>query len=263
MVQERCQKPVDVIAHSMGGVVARAAISLFRAPVRRTVFIGTPHFGAANAYKILHPDHTLDPLQGLGWWERIVAHGLWRRVVPTAGGERTIGKQLRAISPYLDSLYELLPDDNYLSDGRAFLTFSSDRDGQGSPPPITSATYYVEAAPASPWSHELSMAAHRAMEFKRRLGRHLPVKSLVVYSRSLMTAGRIEWRESNEASEEAARAGVCVYRWRSQTVKEPGDGVVTAFSAVAGCDTCLEVEDTHLGLPNNPEVHEGIASFLN
>src|SRR5918997_6412621 len=45
---------VDIISHSMGGIIARAA---YRngAPIKRAAYIGCPHLGSPLAYFILHP----------------------------------------------------------------------------------------------------------------------------------------------------------------------------------------------------------------
>jgi pimeloyl-ACP methyl ester carboxylesterase len=51
----RCDdEGVDIISHSMGGIIARAA-SLNGAPIRRAAYIACPHLGSPLAYFILHP----------------------------------------------------------------------------------------------------------------------------------------------------------------------------------------------------------------
>ena len=47
---------VDIIGHSMGGIITRAASTLYRAPVRRAIYIACPHTGSPLAYFILHPE---------------------------------------------------------------------------------------------------------------------------------------------------------------------------------------------------------------
>src|SRR5215217_4706817 len=47
---------VDVINHSMGGLVTRAAALQYRAPIIRTVYIASPHYGSPLSYFGLHPE---------------------------------------------------------------------------------------------------------------------------------------------------------------------------------------------------------------
>ncbi len=91
-------------------VVVRAAISLHHAPVRRTVYIAAPHFGSAKAYLALHPAHRLDIFKR--WDLRLVANRIWRRIARKVGGTQGLEKQLKSIGTQLQSLYELLPDEN-------------------------------------------------------------------------------------------------------------------------------------------------------
>lgn len=49
---------VDAVCHSMGGFVVRAAI-MNHAPIKRTVYIASPHYGNPEAYFALNPEiHT-------------------------------------------------------------------------------------------------------------------------------------------------------------------------------------------------------------
>jgi pimeloyl-ACP methyl ester carboxylesterase len=45
---------VDIISHSMGGIIARAAY-IYGTPIRRAAYIACPHLGSPLAYFILHP----------------------------------------------------------------------------------------------------------------------------------------------------------------------------------------------------------------
>jgi len=51
-------KQVDIVAHSLGGLVARYYINEAGGAqnVRRLVMVGVPHFGSVDAYSALHPD---------------------------------------------------------------------------------------------------------------------------------------------------------------------------------------------------------------
>jgi len=63
-------RQVDIMAHSMGGIVARIYIQELggAARVKRLVTMGTPHLGSA---------HTLDVMdEGWGFWRNLIAGGL-------------------------------------------------------------------------------------------------------------------------------------------------------------------------------------------
>jgi pimeloyl-ACP methyl ester carboxylesterase len=47
---------VDIVNHSMGGFVTRAASLQYGAPIKRAVYIGSPHYGCPLSYFALHPD---------------------------------------------------------------------------------------------------------------------------------------------------------------------------------------------------------------
>ena len=47
---------IDIVCHSMGGFVARAAYK-HGAPIKRTVYIASPHFGNPLAYFALNPEN--------------------------------------------------------------------------------------------------------------------------------------------------------------------------------------------------------------
>jgi len=51
MLAETGARQIDVVAHSMGGLATRwYLVTHDRAPVRRTVFLGTPHHGTVTAH---------------------------------------------------------------------------------------------------------------------------------------------------------------------------------------------------------------------
>jgi pimeloyl-ACP methyl ester carboxylesterase len=54
------QNGVDIINHSMGGFVTRAAVMIYGAPIKHTVYIASPHYGCPLSYFGLHPDIPFD-----------------------------------------------------------------------------------------------------------------------------------------------------------------------------------------------------------
>ena len=78
----------DIVAHSMGGLIARIFIQSGdnAKHVERLITMGTPHQGSANVFK------TLDG--GWGWWQNMLARGLG---------------QIRSTVLTFPSIFELLP----------------------------------------------------------------------------------------------------------------------------------------------------------
>jgi pimeloyl-ACP methyl ester carboxylesterase len=78
----------DIVAHSMGGIIAKLWLSQSQADhrVRALVTLGTPFLGSASTFK------TLD--DGWGFWANLLAHGL---------------DSVRATTLTFPSVYELLP----------------------------------------------------------------------------------------------------------------------------------------------------------
>lgn len=82
------KKKIDIIAHSMGGFIARIYIQKLGGSerVHNLLFLGTPHRGSANVFK------TLD--QGWGFWKNLAAGGLG---------------SVREVMLTFPSVYQLLP----------------------------------------------------------------------------------------------------------------------------------------------------------
>ena len=68
-----CWDGVDIVNHSMGGVITRAARELHGAPILRSAYIASPHNGALDAYLALHP------AIGLPFFDRSSRSRFWRR----------------------------------------------------------------------------------------------------------------------------------------------------------------------------------------
>jgi len=79
---------IDIIAHSMGGIVAKLWMAEHNAAARVATFVtlGTPHRGSASTFK------TLDG--GFGFWQNLAAHGV---------------TGVRETALTFPSFYELLP----------------------------------------------------------------------------------------------------------------------------------------------------------
>jgi pimeloyl-ACP methyl ester carboxylesterase len=234
-------KDVDVISHSMGGLVARAAIQLFQAPIQRSVYVVAPHFGAPLAYFGLHSEVGLT----LGLLVSMVGNAMWGRFLRLPGDERRLDEQLHWVATRLPSVYEMLPDEFYLTHQHPMVTLQS---GLISTAVIGPAdTYWV-----NPTSRFLDAThcqqAQEAMSFKRQLGSELAGRKLVLYSDTEVTPDHV------------------VHRWnrfgRPYDSGQHGDESVPVASAGAGLRDAVRVRGTHEGLPNSQETHRLIAQFL-
>ena len=86
-------RPIDIVAHSMGGLVATIYIQKYAAEqrVRNFVAMGTPFFGAVKAIRALA--------------EGFAVFGVENFLVVSAGSEGTVYRVFAS----MDSIYELLP----------------------------------------------------------------------------------------------------------------------------------------------------------
>jgi hypothetical protein len=227
----------------MGGIVTRAAIQLFQAPIRRAVYITSPHHGAPLAYFALHTRIRLTSVLGL--FMSMVGGAMWERRLRQPGDEQRLEDQLHWVAIRLASMYELLPDEFYLTEPHPLVLLQTGL----RPTPVV-------GAPDTYWRHPVSRfadssqcrRAEEAMAFKSQLGGELPERKLVVYSDTEATPDRV------------------VYRWnlfgRPYDSGQHGDECVPAPSASAGLQDAVWVPGTHEGVPNSGATHRLIARFL-
>ena len=111
VLEARGGEEVDVLSHSMGGLVARVAGLLFGAPLRRCIYLACPFFGAGKAYFNLHPGQTLQLVDNL----------LLNRLISRFSPETLLNRDqtLRQCFQSWPSLFELLPDGHAFSQGWA------------------------------------------------------------------------------------------------------------------------------------------------
>ncbi len=231
---------VDLINHSLGGFVARAAIKLYQAPVERVVYIASPHHGVVKAYFALHPDlrtALVDEfitgfVPGLYW--------NWLKTMPNVVFTERWLMRLLADFP---SLYELLPDRFYFEGGQNLLVDTTRQPSE--PVRGLEETYYRHE-----WQLPLAQQARvrEAMNFKEELGPDLPEEqNLVIYADSLPTPAQTNFSGRLEHP-------------RSLAI---GDGTVTAPSAAPGDQAQgIIIEGLHSKLPSLPATHRAIRDFL-
>lgn len=167
---------VDVICHSMGGLITRYARKS-GAPIKKSIYLASPHYGSHKAYMMLHPmlaDYTaktfIDDVAG----SKLKKHYLsW-----VSSGLGNPSDQLKKFVKDFPSLYELLPDMFYFKNQPLV---NGIRD--------FAQTYY-QKNPTGPWQFPKTQLyqVYRGMVFKAYLGKDLPgTPNLVIYSDSVKT----------------------------------------------------------------------------
>jgi|SRR5215204_1397997 len=189
---------VDVINHSMGGLVTRAAALQYGAPIIRSVYIASPHYGSPLSYFGLHPGIGHDvgfskffhqpPIENklnlsLAMASRNNEDSIEEEeddsstaIALTTTANASLHPQLKQIFRNFPSMYELLPDFYYLQ--KRPLLYAD-----------TTAIYGVENTYFNndwKFSEEYAVSmAMQAMKFKKeKLGEKLPGKkenNLVIY----------------------------------------------------------------------------------
>jgi pimeloyl-ACP methyl ester carboxylesterase len=240
---------VDVINHSMGGLVTRAAAKLFSAKIRRTVYITSPHFGSPKAYFILHPRIEFSVFGN--FFKSVIGDLAWKwylhKLIDTENNN--LEKEITDLARRLDSVYELLPDKYYLDHGHPLVIRKSLK--EDIPVLGLESTYYTAQCRFP--SPELQDKIRRAMQFKEELGDSLPGKeNLVIFSDTEETYDHITYLE---------KAGWHFGRYGDSGQK--GDLLVPVDSATLNNPaSSWKVSGTHNGVPNSLETSQVIKAFL-
>jgi len=240
---------VDIVTHSMGGLVTRAAAKLYSAPIRRTVYIASPHCGSPKAFFLVHRKMRFSVFGG--FFGNLIGDLVWRwylhRLAPI--GSINLEKEIKGMACQLDSVFELLPDRFYFERNHAVVIRR--RPGRDFPVGGLEATYYT--GPARLPSSLCQDRARRAMAFKEELGGTLPGnENLVIYSDCEKTddqvvyPGRVWW----------------LLGWYRDSGQR-GDSIVPVNSATLNNPAAASrVWGTHIGVPNSEEATTLIREFL-
>lgn len=242
---------VDLVCHSMGGLVTRAAAILNGAApkIRRTAYLASPHYGAPKAYFVLHPSIDFNVVEG--FFYGLIADVIWKLYIQGPEDEKTIELEMRKLAEQMDSVFELLPDQFYL-DKNVLIT---DRYiGTSYPIHGLPGTYYSNDWK---WPDPLATKVKVAMALKAALGGTVPGDedtTLVLYSNTEPTLDAINYYHQFGSGFGSPRS----------SDPNNGDQTVPARSATAN-DTAPNrdsVPGEHVALVNNPPTHLKVGRFL-
>lgn len=233
-------RQVDIINHSMGGIITRAALRLYNAPVQRVVYIGSPHYGSTKAYFALHPDTVGGIIDEFvkdflpGWyWDLLKA-------LPNVF---LVQEWLIRLIAGFPAIYELLPDEFYLDD-TSYLLLDNSRE-LNRPILGVEETYF-----RNPWQMPPVRQAkiRQALEFKAALGADLPgEQNLVIFAGSLPTYTFASYHN---------------HRLEHPQKVSNGDFTVTSNSArPVKATEQVQIDVPHSKLPTSEEVHQAILQF--
>jgi len=240
---------VDVVSHSMGGLVTRAAAKLYSAPIRRTVYITSPHFGSPKVFFILHQKIKFSVFGD--FFRSVMGELAWRWYLHRLAYTENINleEEIKSLACQLDSVFELLPDRFYFEHNHLVVI----RKAIAGDFPISEleSTYYSGQSKFP--SSECQDRAKEAMAFKEELGATLPgQENLVIYSDSEKTIDQIIYPE---------RVWWRFGRYRDSGQK--GDSLVPVNSATLHNPTAARrVQGTHIGVPNSLETALLVKEFL-
>jgi len=253
---------VNIISHSMGGIIARAAYR-YGAPIRRIAYIACPHLGSPVAYFILHPQ--IDSRRFIGSaYHNYPIVGHWQRNDTRNNIEprKTLYHRRKELFVKFPSIYELLPDESYLS--RKAVLFA---DGK---PVLGAEDTYLR----NDWAfkeEDMRTGVINAMEFKRELVEELPGQDvLLVCGSNQLTCDAIHYRTSYHPSITERRASYLMQCGFSLPYDsgQGGDGYVPITSAMASISGALAysnsvfIPEAHAVLPNAKPTIEAISRFL-
>ena len=264
----KCDDGVDIISHSMGGIIARAA-SLNGAPIRRAAYIACPHLGSPLAYFILHPQ--IDSRRFIGSaYHNYPSSTYWQPPNNDTNNNnnniehrKTLYHRRKKLFVKFPSMYELLPDESYLRNRSILLT-------DGKPESGAEDTYLK-----NDWAFkekDMRTGVINAMEFKRQLGEKLPQLQdvLLVCGTNQLTCDTIHYRTSYHASITERRPSYLMQQGFSLPYDsgQGGDGYVPVTSAMASISgtpadsNSVFIPEAHTVLSNAKATIEALGRFL-
>ena len=233
------ERSVDVICHSMGGLVTRAAMRIWAAKVARTIYIASPHYGAPKAFGFLHPTIKKVPF---------AADLILRRATNFAGVHDTLDDAVRDLVRNIKSAFELLPDRFYFDRQASIADVGYLMDNPVKGVDETYKTHPASKLAPTPFVEE-------AMNFKEELTDTPPGRHYVLASNTETTFNHADI--STELASNTPTGG-----YLETTGPTPnGDGTVPALSA-RGNSYYTDVHGSHADVPNMRYTFWHIALYL-
>jgi hypothetical protein len=239
----------------MGGLVTRSAMVLNRAPVKKTAYLGVPHFGSPDAYFTLHPEGRVDFFDGL--FKGLIAESLWD-FVRKKGEPASLEAAFKGASRSWQSTYELLPDQYYF-EWASMVKIVDRRNVELRWVEGLEKTYFEDLCRFD--SGDFA-TIREALKFKHSLGRKLPGRpedNLVIYSHEEDTRMFGEYLDYQSVFP----AGRWGYFVRTTKYSKGGDGTVPAWSASFGrLREAHDVPGDHYQVTQKPQTFHWIHRLL-
>jgi pimeloyl-ACP methyl ester carboxylesterase len=236
---------VLVLCHSMGGIVARAAINLFGAGslIEGVAYMASPHYGASKAFFLLHPNSGYSPTGS------IVGDFVLSHAIQHVTGVPGFTDKFRERARSFQSAWELLPDRYYLDQSKLSKWLIHHKGSHHDENIFTDAQTYLDRKWKFPEAAQRSRVV-QAMDFKAAIGEvdPSPATSLIIYSESEPTTpNTVTWLGGKKQKFDNITNGA-------------GDGTVPVASARDFRDSYRKqaVAGNHSLVPNQQETFDKI-----
>ncbi len=246
----------DVVCHSMGGFVTRMAHKL-GAPIDRTIYIASPHYGAAKAHFVLHPG-----VQLTSFFESLIFETAWQRVFRRKGDSPDIERRLKEAARGFPSVWELMPDTYGIDTLKLEFIWYEGRSGRHNRWIGTAQdTYFGRRYGFDQTRHN---DVQNALDFKdKTIGPAMPgppAKSLVIWSDSEdPTYDSITYKRVGSRGDSTPD-----YWYNKRDYGFHGDGTVPTISArdFKGAVNKIRIPGEHSRVANEPQTIIEIGKFL-
>jgi hypothetical protein len=264
-IKDKWDDGVDIINHSMGGIITRAAYK-YGAPIKRAAYIACPHFGSPLAYFVLHPQINSQQFMSSVHLPYVpTAYWLSHDSTTDTGSAKTLYQRRKKLFVKFPSIYELLPDASYLNN-RPML-FVDNKPTFGIDDTYLRNDWAFKA-------QDMHVNVRKAMEFKKEIGQELPGNKdhdiLVICGTDKITCDTIRYQMNFHVPINQRRTSYVMQRGFSTPYDSGnhGDGYVPVASAMASIygsqkyRNSVFIPERHVFLPNDKTTIEAIRVFL-
>jgi hypothetical protein len=253
-IQDTNWDGVDVVCHSMGGFVVRAAIVNHSAPIKRTVYIASPHYGNPEAYFALNPEiHTAMASIAQDFIKGLTQNRDLKELFSKNYADTILENELKDLFSKWPSMYELMPDRFYL-DKEAMILLNGIL-------PINGVDKTYLSGGLEFKLQEMRDQVNHAMEFKDKLGERLPGEQddiLVIFNEDNQTLDRVNYSDKTKKElvlASSLKTGDTLVVAKSAMCSMSGRPLYKNSKSISNC--------THLTLPNDSRTINEIMEYLN